>query len=148
MDNSSVNELTQAVGAFIFSTTTRRYLFLLRDGAKYAGYWGLTGGKVEQNEKILDAMNREIREEIGVDLSNKKPTPIDTFTSSNRKFAFHTFFISVVNEFVPTLNSESRGFAWVKLNDAPHPLHPGVWKTFNLPVIQEKLKIMEDISLN
>ena len=134
------------VGAFIFSIATNRYLFLLRDGAKYAGYWGLVGGKVEHNELVMDALNREIQEEIGINLRNKKVVPIDTFTNDNRLFTFHTFFISVGTEFVPTLNTESKGYCWVNLADVPHPLHPGVWKTYNFSVIQEKLKIAEQLS--
>jgi 8-oxo-dGTP pyrophosphatase MutT (NUDIX family) len=134
------------VGSFIYSASTGRYLFLLRDGAKYAGYWGLAGGKVEHNELIMDALYREIQEELGMNLRNKKMIPIDTFTSESRTFTFHTFFISVGNEFVPTLNSESKGYCWVKLADVPHPLHPGVWKTYNFSVIQEKLKMLESLN--
>lgn len=146
MDYSFNDRLILGVGAFVYSIATNRYLFLLRDGAKYAGYWGLVGGKVEHDELIMDALNREIQEEIGVNLKNKKSTPLDTYTSENRLFTFHTFFIAVGNEFVPMLNSESKGYCWVKIADVPHPLHPGVWKTYNFSVIQEKLKTLESLN--
>jgi len=36
--------------------------------AELAGRWELPGGKVEQREEPLDALHREIREELGVDI--------------------------------------------------------------------------------
>ena len=104
----------QSVGALIYSSSTKRYLFLLRDGTKYAGTWGLSGGKVEQNERVIDALYREIKEETGADLSLNKTIPIETFTSDNRKFVYYTFLVSVEKEFMPELNDEHRGYCWVR----------------------------------
>lgn len=135
----------RSVGSLIYSTSTKRYLFLLRDGAKYEGTWGLAGGKMESNERVIDALYREIKEETNTDLSMNKTIPIETFTSDNRKFIYYTFLISVEKEFIPELNHEHRGYAWVELNDHPKPLHPGVWKTFNFSSIIKKIQMLEEM---
>ena len=56
--------LIESVGAFIYCVKTRRYLFLLRNNTKYAGTWGVVGGKVEANEQIIESLSREIEEEL------------------------------------------------------------------------------------
>ena len=133
------------VGCLIYAKNTKRYLFLLRDGAKYGGNWGLAGGKVEYDEIASAALYREVMEEIGADLRGNKTIPIETFTSPNRKFAYHTFLISVEDEFVPRLNAEHRGWCWVKLEDHPRPMHPGVWRTFKFKAIVEKISTIESV---
>jgi 8-oxo-dGTP pyrophosphatase MutT (NUDIX family) len=139
----SKTELKEAAGALIYSRKTKRYLFLLRDGAKYSGTWGLVGGKSDPGERVVEALYREIIEEIGIDLSQFKTIPLETFTSENSKFVYYTFVISVEDEFVPMLNHEHRGFAWTHLNDHPRPLIPGVWRTFSFQVIINKIKTLE-----
>ena len=46
-------------------------------------------------------------------------------------------------EFVPILNNEHRGYCWVRLEDYPKPLHPGVWKTFKFTEVINKIKQLE-----
>ena len=42
--------MIDAVGVWFYSTTTDRYLYLLRNDAKNPGCWGLPGGKVDGKE--------------------------------------------------------------------------------------------------
>lgn len=132
-------------GGLFYSAATRRYLFILRDTNAYNGTWGLPGGKVEVGESVIEALTREVDEEIGDSFNVNKIIPIEQFTSDNTFFIYHTFLMSVDNEFIPELNHEHRGYCWVHLEDHPKPLHPGVWKTFNFDVIKEKLKTIEFI---
>ena len=145
MDDGPVGSVKQSVGALIYSKKTKRYLFLLRDGSKYSGSWGLAGGKIDNGERITEALYREITEELNTDLSQAKTIPIETFTSDNQKFIYYTFLISVDDEFVPKLNNEHRGHCWVNLLDHPRPLHPGVWRTFKFKVIVDKIATLEKI---
>jgi 8-oxo-dGTP pyrophosphatase MutT (NUDIX family) len=144
MDNSHL-KLKIGVGALVYSASTKRYLFLLRNNTKYSGSWGLVGGKVEDGERTIEGLFREASEEIGTDLSAEKTIPLETFTSENGQFIYHTFVISVDEEFVPVLNDEHRGYCWVNLLDHPRPLHPGVWRTFNFSVILDKIKTLEAV---
>jgi 8-oxo-dGTP pyrophosphatase MutT (NUDIX family) len=134
-----------AAGALIYCKTTHRYLFVLRDGKSYNSNWGLVGGKIESDEHVINGLMREINEEIGLDYTDKKVIPIETFTSDDGKFFYHTYLIPVEHEFIPTLNEEHKGYAWVNLNDHPRPLHPGVWRTFNFRVVIDKIQTLEKI---
>lgn len=142
MDHNSIKYL-ESCGALIYCTSTHRYLFLLRSGAKHAGTWGLVGGKLESGETVAAALLREIGEEIGPVVQDPKLIPIEKFTSENKNFIYHTFLITVDQEFIPKLNNEHRGYCWVPLQDYPKPLHPGVWRTFNFKSVIEKLHTVE-----
>ena len=131
-------------GALIYSRSTHRYLFLLRNQKRHAGSWGLVGGGVEPGESPTAALQREIQEEIG-SITYEKVIPLEKFTSDNGTFEYHTYVIPVDAEFVPVLNDEHRGYAWTSINDHPKPLHPGVWRTFNFRVVLEKIKTVENV---
>jgi 8-oxo-dGTP pyrophosphatase MutT (NUDIX family) len=140
-----MNDCLEGVGALIYSKSTNRYLFLLRSKSKHAGSWGIAGGKVEKTETVIQALIREIQEEIGQNYESKKFIPLETFTADNRKFVYYTFLISVDQEFVPKLNNEHKGYCWVELNDHPRPLHPGLWRSFNFDIVKKKIKTLESI---
>lgn len=132
-------------GALIYCRATHRYLFLLRNGT-HAGSWGLVGGKIEQNETVVQGLTREIAEELGGFISDAKLIPIEKFTSDNKNFEYHTYVIKVDAEFTPLLNNEHRGFCWVPLDDYPRPLHPGVWRTFKFSSVVDKLRTIEQLN--
>lgn len=139
------NAHTEGCGALIYAKNTNRYLFLLRNKSKYAGSWGIVGGKIESGETVITGLVREIKEEIGVDYHQRKFIPLETFTADNRKFIYYTFLVSVNDEFVPKLNDEHRGYCWVTLDDHPKPLHPGLWRSFNFDIVKKKIKTLESI---
>jgi len=127
--------MSVAAGIFFYCKTTDRYLYLLRTDKN--GHWGIPGGKVENNETLLDGLSRECLEEIGINLNNHKLVPIQKFVNNN--FVYHTFFCSVESEFIPKLNNEHCGYAWVGDNQFPKPLHPGLFNTVNFDIVQSKL---------
>jgi 8-oxo-dGTP pyrophosphatase MutT (NUDIX family) len=130
-------------GALFFSKSTKRYLFLLRAGKRYANTWGLVGGKIEAGETVINALHREIGEELGFAPAIERVIPIETFTSDNLEFCYHTFVCSVADEFLPKLNHEHRGYCWTELDYYPKPLHPKVWNTFSFDEIKNKIKLLE-----
>lgn len=129
-------------GALVYSIKTKRYLFLLRNQKRHAGSWGLVGGGVEVGESPSTALHREIQEEIKLE-SYTQLIPLEKFTSDAGTFEYHTYLVTVEDEFVPQLNDEHRGYAWTSIQDHPKPLHPGVWRTFNFQVVLDKIKTYE-----
>lgn len=131
-------------GALVYSISTKRYLFLLRNQKRHAGSWGLVGGGVEAGESPAQALQREIVEEIG-SISINKVIPLEKFTSENNNFEYHTYLVTVDHEFIPQLNDEHRGYAWTTIEGYPKPLHPGVWRTFSFKSIIDKIKTVETV---
>lgn len=131
-------------GALIYSRKTKRYLFLLRNQKRHAGSWGLVGGGVEPGESPVEALRREIVEEVGV-VTVEKIIPLEKFTADNTNFEYHTYLLVVADEFVPELNDEHRGYAWTAIGDHPKPLHPGVWRTFSFRSVVDKISTVETV---
>jgi 8-oxo-dGTP pyrophosphatase MutT (NUDIX family) len=129
-----------SAGVFFYCGKTERFLYLLRTDAKNPGNWGIPGGKVENDETLFEGITRECEEEIGYFPLNAKLVPIQKFI--NHSFTYHTFFCEIEEEFIPTLNDEHCGYAWVGDNQYPKPLHPGLFSTVNFDVVQEKLKAL------
>ena len=136
---------TEGVVALVYVRSTNRYIFLLRNKSKHSGSWGIVGGKVDPGETVIQALVREIVEEIGQDFADRKFIPLETFTADNKKFVYYTFLVTVEEEFVPVLNNEHRGYCWVELQDHPKPLHPGLWRSFNFDIVKKKIKTLETI---
>ena len=132
-----------AVGIMFYSAATHRYLYLLRNDPKHPGSWGLPGGKIESGESMLDAVTRECQEELGMIPAYQKLIPIEKFTSNDNNFNYHTFFCAVAQEFVPKLNHEHIGYAWIASGTVPKPLHPGLYATFKIEEIRDKLSVIE-----
>ncbi len=63
-------------------------------GKVYAGYWEFPGGKVEPGESITVALQREIREELGIEIERAYPwiTRIFTYPHATVRLHFHRIF--------------------------------------------------------
>lgn len=135
----------QAAGAIFIARSSLRYLFLLRDDDTHTNTWGLVGGRVEDDEQIIDCLNREIKEEIGNISKIIKIIPLDLYTSQDEKFEYHTFACIVEDEFIPKLNHEHKGFCWTTLDGIPKPIHPALYNSIQLNELQVKLKSIKEI---
>ena len=142
---TGASSFNSSVGALFLSKTTARYLFVLRNGAKYDSMWAFVGGKVEPNETEYTALQREIAEEIGFLPDIIKTSPVEKFTNKKQNFTYSTYVCVVEQEFLPVLNHEHKGYAWSKLDSWPKPLHPGVFTTFQIQEIISKIKTIQDL---
>lgn len=117
----------------------------MRNDRKHKYHWGLPGGKVEEGETLLGALERECVEELGSMPEYTKLIPIEKFTGPKNYFTYHTFFCLIENEFIPELNHEHIGYAWLDSGAIPKPLHPGLWATINVEEIYNKIQTIEDM---
>tara|TARA_B110000503_G_scaffold142334_1_gene238788 strand:+ start:3800 stop:4276 length:477 start_codon:yes stop_codon:yes gene_type:complete len=126
-------------GAIVYALNTKRFLFLHRVNGRSGNLWGLVGGTNEGCETPWEGLKREIFEEIGV-ISIKKTMPLETFVSNDSRFHFHTYLCVVQEEFMPVLNDEHDGYAWVEFGKWPKPLHYGLNNTLQNKVNVKKLE--------
>jgi 8-oxo-dGTP pyrophosphatase MutT (NUDIX family) len=137
--------MTQAVGIFFYSKDTDRFLYLLRTDTKNPS-WSIPGGKVKKQETLFDTIKRECTEEIGFFDPKYKVIPIQKFVNNN--FIYHTFFCGVDREFIPRLNHEHTGYAWVGSGLYPKPLHFGLFSTINIDIVKEKILLLKEFRNN
>ncbi len=128
--------MSVSAGVFFFSRLSNRYLYLLRNDKNPT--WSIPGGKIESNETLLQGIERECIEEMQIYNKEWKLIPIQKFVNNN--FIYHTFFCKIDSEFIPILNHEHCGYAWVDEKNYPKPLHPGLFNTFNFDVVKDKIK--------
>lgn len=137
--------MLKAAGACIIAKDTKRIILQQRDkSGSHPRNWGFWGGKVEENENIAQALLREVCEELGLDIKDdiNKIYPLDQYHSRNKDFSYYSFVIIVDKEFIPTLNHESGGYAWIEHDYFPKPLHPGTRRTL---FKKHKLRVIRDI---
>jgi nucleoside triphosphatase len=100
----------------------------------YPGKWAIPGGGIEPEETMREALKREIKEEVGLEVTHIEPDSFDDDTvdkigrdgKTERLYMIHLVFdCEAVNDTV-VINDEFEEYAWVKpekvkeydLNDA------------------------------
>jgi 8-oxo-dGTP diphosphatase len=64
----------KVAAAVLMSEDRRRFMLACRpEGKVYAGYWEFPGGKIEAGESVRQALTRELREELGIEVIEASP---------------------------------------------------------------------------
>ena len=100
-------------------------LGLRSDTSSYSNTWSFWGGKQEKGEINGDTLSREVQEELGNISGVINSYAFDHYVSKDKKFVYASYITIVDNEFVPELNEEHLGYAWVDIGRWPKPLHNG-----------------------
>ncbi|AEJ00293.1 thiamine monophosphate synthase [Nitrosomonas sp. Is79A3] len=111
-----------------------QFLLARRPGGKvYSGYWEFPGGKVEKNESLLHALERELWEELGIHIRQAHPWLTRIFTYSHATVRLH-FFRVVEWEGKPSPR-EKQGLSWQQ----PHQVEVSPILPANGPILQALL---------
>lgn len=138
-----------SIGGLFYCCTSKRFLFVLRGpNCPRPNTWALVGGKLESNETLINGLHREISEEVGFVPGIKKTIPIDTYENPDQSFKYYTWLLVVDEEFIPDLNHENQGYAWVSFNGWPKPLHPGLYASFNEDLFKQKISTIIDLDFS
>lgn len=88
----------------------KKFLLVKRSNSEqnYSGYWGLPGGGVDGNETPTDALIREIREELGIELPNFRL--LNRYDMDNTLINVYVFNSPDFNEYNIKLNDEHTAF--------------------------------------
>lgn len=109
------------VNAIIKSKEGNKFLVIKRKDGIHAGKWAFPGGVVEKGETSEDALKREVKEEVGLDISRiiRKISKYEYKRGEEelrKKSKGQCFLVAVKNENVKT-NPEIADYKWVTLEE-------------------------------
>jgi len=130
----------RGVGGIIVSEQTGRVLTVLRSSKESNPHtWTFAGGKLNAEESSVNALTRELEEELQL-TKIKKILPLHRYKSRSEDFIYDTFIVLVNKEFIPELNWENSGYSWTDIDDLPNPLHPKTRKMISSARLIKKFK--------
>ena len=111
------------VGAIVFDDAGR-VLLIQRGKPPRAGQWSIPGGMVELGEKLLDAVQREVKEECSIDIEIGDVVLIyePIFHDAEGKIEFHYVLVDYWarhSSGEAVANDDALAVAWVALDALP-----------------------------
>lgn len=122
--------IVEVVAAVILQPDGRFLLTQRPVGKVYSGYWEFPGGKVEPNESLLHALERELWEELGIHVRQAHPWITRVFSYSHATVRLH-FFRVVEWEGQPSPR-EKQGLSW----QSPQQVEVSPMLPANGPILQ------------
>ncbi|MDR3492023.1 MAG: 8-oxo-dGTP diphosphatase MutT [Gammaproteobacteria bacterium] len=80
-----------------------------------SGYWEFPGGKVEANESAFQALTREFKEEIGIDILEAEPWIQIPFHYTHQSVLLDTWLIKKFTG--NPVGAEGQPIQWVKISE-------------------------------
>ena len=97
-------KVVEVVAAIIFD---KYKIFATQRGyGDFKDWWEFPGGKIEKNEAKQDALKREIKEELDVDISIEDFITTAEYDYPNFHLIMHCFKCSLINEYPKLLEHE------------------------------------------
>jgi len=118
------------VAAGVLTDATGRVLLARRvSGRDLAGAWEFPGGKIERNETAEEALRRELKEELGIDVLATEPLMSVPQNTGSKSIKLDVFKVTKYNGQPRGL--ENQALAWVPNNKLrSYPMPPA-----DLPVV-------------
>lgn len=122
-----IDYIGSAVGAFILNE--KGELFLMKRGVQCrneVGYWEAPGGSIHFNETMEDAIKREIKEELGIEIEIMQQFPaVDHFIPTEKQHWVATAFLATFKHGqTPRIMEPDKcdEIGWFALDSLPTPL--------------------------
>lgn len=109
--------LRQANGQFLLTTRPT--------GKVYAGHWEFPGGKLEAGETVLQALTRELHEELGIDVTEATMWREQVVDYPHALVRLH--FCKVTHWTGELTMREGQQYAWCSLPVTVAPVLVGTW---------------------
>ena len=117
-DATDPRPLTRVAVAIVERTSEnggREFLFAQRPAGKaYAGFWEFPGGKIEADETLIDALKREIDEELGIHIRTAKLWRSERFSYAHAHVELN--FCRTLDWHGEPHGREGQAFAWQAIN--------------------------------
>ncbi len=126
IEKDAVVAIIQKSGTFLF---IKRSNYI--DTA--AGYWCPVSGRVEKNETQIEALEREVKEEVG--LSVKALKEICEIPSHDNRFKLHFWTTEIISGEASITSNEATEFKWVTLEQMKKLA----------PVFDEDIQVFENL---
>lgn len=111
----AVGVLVRSDGAFLLTSRPQ--------GKAYAGYWEFPGGKLEANESVEQALQRELHEELGISIAAAHPWKTEMVDYPHALVRLH--FCKVYAWDGELQMREAQSFSWQRLPVHVQPVLPG-----------------------
>jgi 8-oxo-dGTP diphosphatase len=97
-------------------------LLIQRKADPFKGKWALPGGFVDENERLIDAARRELKEETGVEQADLEP--LHTFGDPGRDPRGWTVSVAYLarvspDQLNPTAGDDAAAVGWFALTELP-----------------------------
>ena len=121
--------LVQVAVGVLFLPDGRFLLTSRPPGKVYEGYWEFPGGKLEPNETIAQALARELREELGIEIEDCALWKTEQVDYPHAWVQLN--FCRVTRWRGDLQMREGQTFSWQRLPVQVTPVLPGTWPVLN-----------------
>lgn len=108
------------------------------DGRNLAGYWEFPGGKIELGESGAQALAREVREELCVEIKVGDFVARSVYEYEFGIVTLDTYFCTIADSQIQL--TEHQEIRWLNVNE----LFSVKWAPADIPIIEELVKLLRD----